>query len=257
MKNNFSIRKRDGSIVPFDIDKIANAIYRAMIAVNKGEKESSKNIAKKVFKKIEIIEKEKRKNVNIPYKNITVEEIQDIVEKELMANSFYDVAKSYIIYREKRAILRKRDIFKKRINLKPYEYPELYEYVNAIRHSYWIHTEFNYLSDIQDFKANITEKERSAIKKTMLAIAQIEVAVKSFWGDIYKKMPKPEIASVGFTFAESEVRHMDAYSHLLEILGLNEEFTKIEEVPVLMERIKYLENSIKTSKSEDNKEITK
>ncbi|MDD3072679.1 MAG: ribonucleotide-diphosphate reductase subunit beta, partial [Candidatus Pacebacteria bacterium] len=91
----------------------------------------------------------------------------------------------------------------------------------------------------------------------MLAIAQIEVAVKSFWGDIYKKMPKPEIASVGFTFAESEVRHMDAYSHLLEILGLNEEFTKIEEVPVLMERIKYLENSIKTSKSEDNKEITK
>ena len=257
MKNNLSIRKRDGSIVPFDIDKIANAIYRAMIAVNKGEKESSKNIAKKVFKKIEIIEKEKRKNVNIPYKNITVEEIQDIVEKELMANSFYDVAKSYIIYREKRAILRKRDIFKKRINLKPYEYPELYEYVNAIRHSYWIHTEFNYLSDIQDFKANITEKERSAIKKTMLAIAQIEVAVKSFWGDIYKKMPKPEIASVGFTFAESEVRHMDAYSHLLEILGLNEEFTKIEEVPVLMERIKYLENSIKTSKSEDNKEITK
>ena len=54
----------------------------------------------------------------------------------------------------------------------------------------------------------------------MLAISQIEVAVKSFWGDIYKRMPKPEIGNVGATFAESEVRHADAYSHLIQLLGL-------------------------------------
>ena len=114
----------------------------------------------------------------------------------------------------------KNNIFKKRVSLKPYEYPELAEYVNAIRHSYWIHTEFNYTSDIQDFKSNLSEVEQDSIKKTMLAISQIEVAVKNFWGDIYIKMPKPEIAAVGITFAESEVRHHDAYSHLLEILGL-------------------------------------
>jgi ribonucleoside-diphosphate reductase beta chain len=121
-----------------------------------------------------------------------------------------------------------RDIFKPRKHLKPYEYPELYEYVNAIRHSYWIHTEFNFVSDVQDFKVNVTEVEKSAIKNAMLAIAQIEVAVKSFWGDIYKKMPKPEIGAVGATFAESEVRHTDAYSHLLEILGLNQDFKEIQ-----------------------------
>ena len=48
----------------------------------------------------------------------------------------------------------------------------------------------------------------------MLAISQIEVAVKSFWGDIYHKIPKPEVGAVGATFAEreSEVRHTDAYS---------------------------------------------
>ena len=34
----------------------------------------------------------------------------------------------------------------------------------------------------------------------MLAISQIEVAVKTFWGDIYKRMPKPEIGNVGATF---------------------------------------------------------
>jgi len=67
-------------------------------------------------------------------------------------------------------------------------------------------------------------------------------------------MPKPEVAAVGFTFAESEVRHMDAYAHLLEILGLNEEFAKIHEMPVLIERVKYLEGALKTAKSEDNRE---
>ena len=257
-KNNFSIQKRNENIVFFDLTKITNAIYKAMSVTNKGGVKEANIVAGKVFiklKKIEEKRKEESKN-NIPYKYINVEEIQDIVEKELMENSFFDVAKNYILYREKRAVLRRRDIFKKRINLKPYEYPELYEYVSSIRHSYWIHTEFNYLSDIQDFKTNINNAERNAIKNTMLAIAQIEVAVKAFWGDIYKKMPKPEIAAVGFTFAESEVRHMDAYSHLLEILGLNEEFEKISQMPVLMERVKYLEGAISTSKSEDNREIT-
>ena len=88
----------------------------------------------------------------------------------------------------------------------------------------------------------------------MLAIAQIEVAVKTFWGDIYKKMPKPEIGAVGFTFAESEVRHMDAYSHLLEILGLNAEFEKITDIPVIQQRIKYLEKTIALARTDENRQ---
>ena len=88
----------------------------------------------------------------------------------------------------------------------------------------------------------------------MLAISQIEVAVKSFWGDLYHRMPKPEIGSVGATFAESEVRHADAYSHLLEILGLNAEFKRLKKKPVIMKRVHYLETALKNSKSDDNKE---
>lgn len=185
----------------------------------------------------------------------TVEQVQDIVEDKLMDSPFHDVAKAYILYREEQARLRKTNIFEKRVNLKPYEYPKLYEYVDAIRHSYWIHTEFNYTSDIQDFKTSLNDIERHAIKNTMLAISQIEVAVKSFWGDIYKRMPKPEIGSVGSTFAESEVRHHDAYSHLLEILGLNNEFKKLKKNPVIMRRVNYLESALKNAKSEDNQEF--
>jgi ribonucleoside-diphosphate reductase beta chain len=140
--------------------------------------------------------------------------------------------------------------------MKPYEYPELTEYVDAVRHSYWIHTEFNYTSDIHDFRVNVNDVERAALKKTMLAIAQIEVAVKTFWGNLYSKMPKPEVGAVGFTFAESEVRHMDAYAHLLEILGLNDDFKQLTKEPVIQERIAYLEKSIALSKTGDNREYT-
>jgi len=151
----------------------------------------------------------------------------------------------------------KRDIFQRRINLKPYEYPEFLEYVDAVRHSYWIHTEFNFVSDIHDFKVNVTDAERSVISKAMLAISQIEVAVKTFWGDVFKRLPKPEIGNVGYTFSECEVRHQDAYSHLLEILGLNSEFEKILEIPALAGRVKYLNEAIAGAKSTSDKEYVK
>lgn len=103
-----------------------------------------------------------------------------------------------------------KDIFKKRVNILPYDYPQLLAYKDAIRHSYWIESEYNFTSDINDYHVNISDEEREIIKKTMLAIAQIEVSVKTFWADMYKRMPITEIGDVGMTFAESEVRHKDA-----------------------------------------------
>jgi ribonucleoside-diphosphate reductase beta chain len=147
------------------------------------------------------------------------------------------------------------NIFKKKVAARPYDYPGLMKYKDAIRHSYWIHTEFNIESDVQDFKVGISDSERSAISKTMLAISQIEVSVKTFWAKIYDKMPRPEIASVGLTFAESEVRHHDAYAALLERLGLEKDFDNIYEIPAIIDRVKYLGKSIEGIKSRDNKKF--
>ena len=201
------IKKRSGEIESYNIDKIVRAVYKGLESVWNKNLNDAKKVAEKVN---EYLEKEcEEKNECIP----TVEHIQDVVERTLMELGFYDAAKSYILYRESKIKERKRDIFKPRINLKPYEYPELYEYVDAIRHSYWLHTEFNFTWDIQDFKINVSPSERNAIQNAMLAIAQIEVSVKTFWWNVYSRLPKPEIGSVWDTFAESEVRHMDAYSH--------------------------------------------
>tara|TARA_B100001248_G_scaffold78690_1_gene56880 strand:- start:379 stop:1653 length:1275 start_codon:yes stop_codon:yes gene_type:complete len=242
------IIKRDFSTSPFQLDKITQAIKKAMDSVGVGNAENAQDIALSVYQKLL-----NRKSEDQEY-TPTIEEVQDIVETQLMESHFPGVAKAYILYRNKRSQDRQPNIFEKRINLKPYEYPQLYEYVPAIRHSYWIHSEFNFTSDIQDFKSRLSAPEKSAIKNTMLAISQIEVAVKSFWGDLYHRIPKPEIGSVGSTFAESEVRHADAYSHLLEILGLNSEFKALKKKPAIMKRVQYLETALKNSKSDDDKE---
>lgn len=236
------IKKRDGKLVEFDSDKIAQAI------ANAGKETGEFDEERAVYLSEEVIALLGDDGV------LTVEDVQDSVERVLMNSEYKETAKAYIIYRDRRKQERKPDIFKRRLNLKPYEYPELIEYKEAIQHSYWLHTEFNYTSDIQDFKVNVSEAERNAIKNAMLAIAQVEVAVKTFWGDLYHRLPKPEVGSVGYTFAESEVRHHDAYSHLLEILGLNSEFEKIESIPELFQRVDYLTKGVALARTGSDKD---
>lgn len=240
MEERFVI-KRSGAKVEFQTEKIQRAVLKAMKSIDMVDSEMAEKIARISTKAIFRNNKD-----HVPH----VDEIHDMVENKLMDNNLNEVAKEYILYRAKN----RPNIFSKRVNLKPYDYPTLNEYVDAIRHSYWVHTEFNFTSDIQDFKVHLTEREKSAVERAMLAISQIEVAVKTFWGDIYKRMPKPEIGNVGATFAESEVRHADAYSHLIQLLGLNTEFENLMEVPAIRKRIKYLEKSISSSKSVENKD---
>ena len=103
----------------------------------------------------------------------------------------------------------------------------------------------------------VTDSQREAIKRSMLAIAQIEVNVKAFWGDLYKRLPKYEIQAVGATFSESEARHFDAYKHLLEVLGLEDEFQTITDVPAIKDRISYLEKYLSGTRSKSDKMYTK
>ncbi|WP_040929055.1 ribonucleotide-diphosphate reductase subunit beta [Nosocomiicoccus massiliensis] len=238
------IRKRSGEIVNFDKNKISVAMSKANKATGEpGMAEKIDDLTDQVVKVLE-------KSEDI----ITVEYIQDVVEDVLLKSDYKDTARAYIIYRDRQKQKRKRDVFERRAEMKPFEYPELYQYVDAIRHSYWIHTEFNYTSDIQDYMQGALPHEKTAVTRSMLAISQVEVAVKTFWGDLYHRMPKYEIGAVGASFSESEVRHADAYSHLLEILGLNNEFSKIKDIPALKQRVDYLTRMVQYARSEDDRE---
>lgn len=93
------IRKRDGRIVPFNMDKITNAIYKAIVATGGRDRNLADSLSTRV---VEILD-EKYGAEAIP----AVEDVQDIVERALVENGQAKVAKAYIIYRQKRAEIRR------------------------------------------------------------------------------------------------------------------------------------------------------
>lgn len=145
-------------------------------------------------------------------------------------------------------------IFDKRISYKPFEYPEILQFVDAINKSFWVHSEVDFTADIQDFHSQLEDHEKNAVKHSLLAIAQIEVSVKTFWGNLYNHLPKPELNGLGSTFAECEFRHSEAYSRLLEVLGYNDEFNNVVEIPAIKERIDFLTKVLQHANSTTPKE---
>jgi ribonucleoside-triphosphate reductase (formate) len=87
------IKKRNGTIVDFDIEKIENAIEKAAIASNPTKKVEAKKIAKYAETKLS-----EKYFDEIP----SVEEVQDAVEDSLIHSNYPQVAKDYILYRQKR-----------------------------------------------------------------------------------------------------------------------------------------------------------
>ena len=62
-------------------------------------------------------------------------------------------------------------------------------------------------------------------------------------------MPKPELNGLGSTFAECEFRHSEAYSRLLEVLGYNNEFNTLLEIPVFQDKLNFIEDNLNSSMS--------
>jgi uridine kinase len=89
------IVKRTGAVVPFNPERITNAIYRAAVAVGGRDRETAEGLTRQV---VSILE-----DSHAAGTHPTVEEIQDIVEKVLIENGHARVAKAYILYREERA----------------------------------------------------------------------------------------------------------------------------------------------------------
>jgi ribonucleoside-triphosphate reductase len=93
------ILKRDGRQVPFNVEKIADAIYKAARAVGGHDYESSLRLAEKAC---EVLERHAEKTGQPP----SVEEVQDVVEKVLVETGHAKTAKAYIIYRSDRTRVR-------------------------------------------------------------------------------------------------------------------------------------------------------
>lgn len=92
------VKKRNGDIVSFNQDKITQAIFKALEAVNEGEIEKAKQLSNKT---VEILD-----NRFKGHSIYCIKDIQDIVEEVLMQQGLFKAAKAYILYREQRRKIR-------------------------------------------------------------------------------------------------------------------------------------------------------
>ena len=101
-----SIRRRTGEVVPFELDRVARAIFKAFEVSGEGNEEESRIVAGRVFRNLLKLQTELVSTHKGAKFLPTVEIVQDFVEKELMKKGFTNTAKKYILYRSKRSELR-------------------------------------------------------------------------------------------------------------------------------------------------------
>lgn len=176
------IQKRDGAIVPFDQKHIARAIFRAMQSVKEGDEMHAEKVMLKVLDSLLELKKENKTKQFIPH----VETIQDIVENELVASSFLQTAKAYILYRKERSLVRERSGFvpekvkelvmegKKYFRNPLAEFVYYRTYAKWIdeegRRETWTETVGRYVDFMRDnINGKLTESEYKEIRETILS----------------------------------------------------------------------------------------
>tara|TARA_B100000927_G_scaffold60610_1_gene47198 strand:+ start:633 stop:1604 length:972 start_codon:yes stop_codon:yes gene_type:complete len=145
-------------------------------------------------------------------------------------------------------------LFTEQIARKPDLYPWTKQFIDAIWKGFWTPDEFNFRSDYSQFKTDLTKEEQEVIVKTMSAIGQIEIAVKSFWADVGKHLPHPSIKDLGYAMANSEVIHNLAYEKILEVLHLTHVFEENLNEKVIRGRVDYLRKYLEKHYEDDKKQ---
>ena len=135
-----------------------------------------------------------------------------------------------------------RDITKERVVYKPFEYPEAHDYWMKQQQAHWLHTEVPMMSDVTDWKQNLTDTEKNIIGSILKGFAQTETVVNDYWsGLVTRWFRKPEIIKMAVTFGAFETIHDEAYSLLNEELGLDD-FSEFLEDETTMAKIENLMN---------------
>jgi ribonucleoside-diphosphate reductase beta chain len=140
---------------------------------------------------------------------------------------------------------KERNIFERRGNYKPFEYPEMEPFVKAIQRTYWIVDEVDaeLKEDVQDYHTKLSENDRYIVSTILRTFADTETAVMDdAWSVIGKYFPKSEFQSLGMTFSENEARHAEAYFKINELLDLTD-FEPYTEDPVLARKFANLQDN--------------
>jgi len=188
-----TVRKRDGSVAPFQVDKITQAIWKAMKTSGEGSEKAADRLGMAVARQVAIVGQTIGKD-RIP----SVEEIQDLVEKELILQRFPAAAKAYILYRQRRSEARQqRGIVPERVRRltsesRKYFRNSLAEFVYFRSYSRWIPEESRretWIETVDRYLAFMRENLGDKLKETeyaelRAAILKQEVmpSMRLMWG---------------------------------------------------------------------------
>ncbi len=146
-------------------------------------------------------------------------------------------------------------IFSEQISRKPDHYPWTGDFIAAMHNGHWTHKEFNFSSDTQDFKINLSDQERQMIIRSLSCVGQLEISVKKFWAKLGDNLPHPSLNDMGYVMANTEVIHGDAYERLLEVLGIDGSFEEILELDIIKGRVNYLRKHLHKFHSDNKKQF--
>jgi ribonucleoside-diphosphate reductase beta chain len=112
---------------------------------------------------------------------------------------------------------------KERITYKPFEYPWAYHYWKKQQQVHWLPEEVPLGDDVRDYKSRLTNAERNLITQIFRFFTQSDIEIGNCYHKHYMKHFKPlEVQMMLTAFGNMETIHVDAYSHLLDTLGLPE-----------------------------------
>ena len=131
-------------------------------------------------------------------------------------------------------------IFEEQQSRKPNLYPWTEQFIESMHNGFWTDKEFSFTSDVQQFKTELDDQQREIIVRTLSAVGQIEVAVKTFWAKLGENLPHPALQDLGYVMANTEVIHNNAYERLLTVLDMEDVFEENLKLEFIQGRVTYL-----------------
>lgn len=109
-----------------------------------------------------------------------------------------------------------------RYSFEPIEYNSLYEHWINQQAVHWTHLDISFISDVEDWKYNLTESEKNVIANVLQGFVLTELHVENYWNRVAKWFPKPEVLILTSALSNMEGIHTAAYNMLQSVLNLSE-----------------------------------
>ncbi len=135
---------------------------------------------------------------------------------------------------------------------KPFSYPWAYDAWKTQQQIHWLPEEVPMADDVKDWKKNLTDGEKHLLTQIFRFFTQADIEVNNCYMKHYSRVFQPtEVQMMLAAFSNMETIHIDAYSHLLDTLGMPEvEYQAFMKYKVLKDKYDYMQQFNSNSKED-------